>query len=138
MEQAQDLVALAAVGVGFVLFFAALVQAWDGYEDRQALLRSYRESLTLADTLRKDPALTVANRSDLLDAAKLQDTSLAGTLQKRFARGLHLWVNVTTSSRTWSLGPAPGANNLTASVPVAVALSPARVERGTMRVALWR
>lgn len=138
MEQAQDLVALAAVGVGFVLFFAALVQAWDGFEDRQALLRSYRESLTLADTLRKDPALTLPGRTDLLDGARLQDPSLNATLKSRFARGPPLSLNVTTASGTWTSGPPPPNRTLVASVPVAVEWSPARVEAGSLRVALWR
>lgn len=138
METAQDLIALAAVGVGFVLFFAALVQAWDGYEDRQALLRSFRESLTLTDTLRKDPGLTLPGRPDLLDGGRLQDPLLGKALEKRFARGLHLSVNVTTASGTWTSGPPPPNRTLVASVPVAVAWSPARVEAGTLRVALWR
>ncbi len=136
MEQAQDLVALAAVGIGFVLFFAALVQAWDGHEDRQALLRSFRESLTLADTLRKDPALTLPGRSDILDGEKLKDLRLNKTLEKRFARGFHLYANVTTASQSW--GPPAPPRTLVASVPVAVEWSPARVEAGTLRVALWR
>ncbi len=126
MEQAQDLVALAAVSIGFVLFFAALVQAWDGYEERQALLRSFREGLTLADTLRRDPALAVAGRPDLLDAAKLQDLAL------------NFWVNVTTDSGSWGARGPPPAHTLVAPVPVAVALGPARVESGTLRVALGR
>jgi hypothetical protein len=138
MEQSQDLVALAAVGVGFVLFFAALVQAWDGYEDRQALLRSFRESLTLADTLRKDPALTLPGRPDLLDGERLRDPEVGRLLEKRFAKGLRISLNVTTESGRWLVGPPPPDRTLVAAVPVAVAWSPARVEAGSLRVALWR
>lgn len=139
MEAPQEIVALAAVSVGFVLFFAALVQAWDAHEERQTLLRSFRESLVLADTLRRDPALTVAGRPDLLDGARLEDdTALNPTLEGRLARGLRLWVNVATPSGAWGDRGPPPPNTLVASVPVAVAWGPARVEAGTLRVALWR
>ncbi|MEM3087441.1 MAG: hypothetical protein QXO51_02425 [Halobacteria archaeon] len=132
------MISLAAVGIGFVLFFAVLVQAWDGHEERQDLLRSFRESLVLADTLRKDPALTLPGRPDILDGERLRESEAGRLLGKRFARGLHISLNVTTESWRRLVGPPPPDRTLVAAVPVAVAWSPARVEAGSLRVALWR
>lgn len=145
-EPYADIISMLLIVVGFVVFFAVVVQSYNAYEDRVFIVHHYKDAQDVAEMLRKDASLA-ADRGDLIDAAKVAGIASecpGGTkctdFFSKFGGQYNLKVKIEAENFAaviWKTGTEP-EYRISASVPVTVHLNGAEDSPGTLKVMLWR
>ncbi|MBE0524617.1 MAG: hypothetical protein IBX40_09845 [Methanosarcinales archaeon] len=139
VEPNSDLVAMALAVVGFIIFVSLVAHTYQVYQEKTYIAEHYDDAASLAELLMKNPALTAADRPDLIDASRIEALGPEDIqeLKERYGTryDFSFKIEVLPYYRK-VVGNSPDMG-VSASVPVTIRLNEANEMPGTLTVKIW-
>jgi hypothetical protein len=139
VEPNSDMVAMALSVIGFIIFISLVANTYHVYQEKTYIAQHYDDAASLAGLLRNEPLLTVPDRPDLIDAARVESLTpgdIEGLKDRYGTRyGFSFKVEVPSMySKVVGTGEELGVS---ASVPVTIRLNEVDELPGTLTVKIW-
>lgn len=139
LEPNSDLIAMALAVVGFIIFVFLITHTYQIYQEKTYIAQHYDDAASLAEMLIKNPAFTAPDRSDLIDAARIEALGPEDIqeLKERYGTRYDFSFKIEgPPSYRKVVGSSPDMG-VSASVPVTIRLNEANEIPGTFTVKIW-